>query len=112
MARRACRNCNGRWASANPSLSQHLARLRKDKLVKTHRESQAIYYSLATADVCEAHRLLAEIFCGGDGKRVKLGTFKRIGAEKASCSFLSLLEDKKHEHRPDRYGFRGRHDPA
>ena len=69
------------------SLSQHLARLRRDKLVKTRRESQAIYYSLATSDVSRVIGLLAELFCAGDGERVKVAKLKRSGAAKASCSF-------------------------
>ncbi|MFY9658180.1 MAG: metalloregulator ArsR/SmtB family transcription factor [Methylocystis sp.] len=71
------------------SLSQHLARLREDKLVNTRRESQAIYYSLATADVSRVIALLAELFCAGDGGRVKLVKSKRNGAAKARCSFAS-----------------------
>jgi DNA-binding transcriptional ArsR family regulator len=71
------------------SLSQHLARLRKDKLVKTRRESQAIYYSLATADVSRVIALLAELFCAGGGERVKLAKPKRNGAAKARCSFAA-----------------------
>jgi DNA-binding transcriptional ArsR family regulator len=47
------------------SLSQHLARLRLDGLVKTRRESQTIYYSLASDDVARAIELIYEIFCGG-----------------------------------------------
>ena len=33
------------------ALSQHLARLRRDKVVKTRRAAQTIYYSLAGGDV-------------------------------------------------------------
>lgn len=45
------------------SLSQHLARLRGDRLVKTRRESQTIYYSLANAGVSRFIGLLYEMFC-------------------------------------------------
>ncbi|WP_424360510.1 ArsR/SmtB family transcription factor [Methylocystis parvus] len=45
------------------SLSQHLARLREDKLVKTRRESQTIYYSLANENVSRVIGLLYELFC-------------------------------------------------
>lgn len=45
------------------SLSQHLARLREDGLVRTRRESQTIYYSLANADVSRFIGLLYEMFC-------------------------------------------------
>lgn len=46
------------------SLSQHLARLRIDALVKTRRESQTIYYSLASDEVARAIELIYELFCG------------------------------------------------
>jgi ArsR family transcriptional regulator, virulence genes transcriptional regulator len=45
------------------SLSQHLARLREDNLVKTRRESQTIFYSLASAKVSRLIALLYELFC-------------------------------------------------
>src|SRR5208283_2964175 len=40
------------------SLSQHLARLRLDGLVKTRRESQTIYYSLVSDEVGRAVELI------------------------------------------------------
>ncbi|MGA9601390.1 MAG: metalloregulator ArsR/SmtB family transcription factor [Methylocystis sp.] len=73
------------------SLSQHLARLRRDKLVKTRRESQAIYYSLATADVTRVIALLAELFCAGDGVRAKVAKPKRNGGEKTRCSLAPVV---------------------
>jgi ArsR family transcriptional regulator, virulence genes transcriptional regulator len=45
------------------SLSQHLARLRQDALVKTRRESRTIYYSLADDRVKRMIALLHDIFC-------------------------------------------------
>jgi DNA-binding transcriptional ArsR family regulator len=48
------------------SLSQHLARLREDELVKTRRESQAIFYSLATPHVARMINLLYELFCANE----------------------------------------------
>lgn len=45
------------------SLSQHLARLREDGLVKTRRESQTIFYSLANQNVSRVIGLLYELFC-------------------------------------------------
>jgi ArsR family transcriptional regulator, virulence genes transcriptional regulator len=53
------------------SLSQHLARLRADALVKTRRESQTIYYSLADEKVSRAIALIYELFCGDGGKDAK-----------------------------------------
>jgi DNA-binding transcriptional ArsR family regulator len=45
------------------SLSQHLARLRADALVKTRRESQTIYYSLADEGVSRMIAVLYDLFC-------------------------------------------------
>jgi DNA-binding transcriptional ArsR family regulator len=45
------------------SLSQHLARLRQDKLVKTRRESQTIFYSIANPSVVKLISFLHSEFC-------------------------------------------------
>ncbi|MCO4799027.1 MAG: winged helix-turn-helix transcriptional regulator [Colwelliaceae bacterium] len=45
------------------SLSQHLARLRNDGLVKTRRESQTIYYSIANPSVVSLIGFLQQEFC-------------------------------------------------
>jgi ArsR family transcriptional regulator, virulence genes transcriptional regulator len=45
------------------ALSQHLARLREDELVTTRRESQAIYYSIASDHVSRLIGLLYELYC-------------------------------------------------
>ncbi len=45
------------------SLSQHLARLRKDGLVKTRRESQTIYYTIANPSVVKLIALMQSEFC-------------------------------------------------
>lgn len=45
------------------SLSQHLARLRNDGLVKTRRESQTIYYSIANDSVVRLIGFLQQEFC-------------------------------------------------
>lgn len=45
------------------ALSQHLARLRKDGLVKTRREAQTIYYSLDGEATNEVLRCLYDIYC-------------------------------------------------
>ncbi len=44
-------------------LSQHLARMRKESLVKTRRESQTIYYSLASQEIENIIGLLHEMYC-------------------------------------------------
>lgn len=48
------------------SLSQHLARLREDCLVRTRRESQTIFYSLADEKVSRFIALLYELFCANE----------------------------------------------
>ena len=45
------------------ALSQHLAVLRKDGLVKTRRESQSIYYSLSDARASKVIKTLHELYC-------------------------------------------------
>lgn len=45
------------------ALSQHLARLRQDKLVKTRRVSQTIYYSLNGEAASRIIQVLYELYC-------------------------------------------------
>jgi DNA-binding transcriptional ArsR family regulator len=44
-------------------LSQHLAKLRRDGLVATRRESQTIYYALASPKVGKVIALLYRLYC-------------------------------------------------
>ena len=46
-----------------PSLSQQLGILRKDKLVSTRRDGKQIYYSIASDDALAVLQLLYERFC-------------------------------------------------
>lgn len=46
------------------ALSQHLAVLRRDQLVKTRRESQTIYYSLNGEEAKQIIRTLHKMYCG------------------------------------------------
>lgn len=48
---------------AQSSLSQHLARMRREGLVSTRRESQTIYYRLADGDVRKLIKSIYRIFC-------------------------------------------------
>ena len=45
------------------ALSQHLARLRKEKLVKTRRCAQTIYYSLAGNEAASVLSTLYRLYC-------------------------------------------------
>jgi DNA-binding transcriptional ArsR family regulator len=45
------------------ALSQHLAKLREAKVVKTRRESRTIYYSLANQGVKRLIDVLYELYC-------------------------------------------------
>ena len=51
------------------ALSQHLARLRKSKLVETRRESQSIYYAIKDADIKRILRLLNHIYAQDPANR-------------------------------------------
>ena len=46
------------------ALSQQLARLRRQGLVKTRRESQTIFYALAEGPADRVIQLLHDIYCG------------------------------------------------
>jgi ArsR family transcriptional regulator len=46
-------------------LSQHLARMRKEQLVKTRREAQTIYYSIASDEAARIVALMHELYCRG-----------------------------------------------
>lgn len=51
------------------SVSQHLARLRADQLVRTRRDGKAIHYSLADERTEKVIGLLHSLFCGaGDAQ--------------------------------------------
>lgn len=45
------------------ALSQHLAILRRERLVKTRREAQSIYYSLASEEAGAVMATLYELYC-------------------------------------------------
>ncbi len=45
------------------ALSQHLARLRRDELVKTRREAQTIYYSLVGEEATQVIDVLYGMYC-------------------------------------------------
>lgn len=57
------------------TISQHLALLRKDRLVATRREAQSLYYSLAGGEAREILDALYRLYCeppakdGSAGKR-------------------------------------------
>ena len=51
------------------ALSQHLAKLRADRLVATRREAQTIYYRLASAEATRVMQLLADIYCAPARRR-------------------------------------------
>ena len=48
------------------ALSQHLATLRREDMVKTRRESQVIFYSLAQSDTTRIIEVLSDLFCPQD----------------------------------------------
>ncbi|MGH1376010.1 MAG: ArsR/SmtB family transcription factor [Alphaproteobacteria bacterium] len=54
------------------ALSQHLARLRRDRLVHTRREAQTIYYSLDDAATNEVLKCLYDIYCPEEGGAIPI----------------------------------------
>jgi len=49
-----------------PTLSQHLARLRAEGLVSTRRDGNVIYYRLERRDMLPVIQALYQVFCGGN----------------------------------------------
>jgi DNA-binding transcriptional ArsR family regulator len=54
---------NQRVTLSQSALSQHLAWLRKDQLVSTRKESQTIYYSIASDEAKAVLGQLHELYC-------------------------------------------------
>jgi DNA-binding transcriptional ArsR family regulator len=44
------------------ALSQHLAKMRKDEIVKTRRSAQTIYYSISSSEIRDLLTALLQIF--------------------------------------------------
>jgi DNA-binding transcriptional ArsR family regulator len=51
-------------ALSQSALSQHLARLRREKIVSTRRESQTIYYRISSPEAAALMETLHAIYCG------------------------------------------------
>jgi DNA-binding transcriptional ArsR family regulator len=45
------------------ALSQHLAKLREDRVVSTRRDAQTVYYSIADKNAARVLALLKDIYC-------------------------------------------------
>ena len=52
----------------------HLAKLRADKIVKTRREAQTIYYSIASPEIYDVLAGLQEVLTGEEGRSKTLET--------------------------------------
>jgi DNA-binding transcriptional ArsR family regulator len=50
------------------ALSQHLARLRRDSLVRTRREAQTIHYSVASHEALALLQQLYELYCAAPAR--------------------------------------------
>jgi ArsR family transcriptional regulator, virulence genes transcriptional regulator len=66
-----------------PHLSQHLARLRRDALVTTRRDSRSIYYRLGSSAAAKVIRLLYDLYCGRSGAVARAPLRKRAAAATA-----------------------------
>jgi len=63
-----------------PHLSQHLARLRRDALVTTRRDSRSIYYRLGSSAAAKVIRLLYDLYCSRSGTAARGQVRKRAAA--------------------------------
>ena len=60
---RVLANLKKKLSLSQSALSQHLAVLRREKLVTTRRQAQTIYYSIASEDAHAIMQVLYERFC-------------------------------------------------
>ena len=67
------------------ALSQHLARLRREKLVKTRRDAQTVYYSLAGSDVQAILDALGKLYGEPSFLRAPV-TASRDGQDRPTCA--------------------------
>lgn len=61
------------------ALSQHLARLRRDNLVKTRRQAQTIFYSLAGHEASAVISTLYGLYCGVPETSCSNGQRRAVG---------------------------------
>ncbi len=62
------------------ALSQHLARLRRDSLVRTRREAQTIFYSVASREALLLLEQLQQLYCVGQADSRVDGVARRAVA--------------------------------
>ncbi|MGB0747897.1 MAG: ArsR/SmtB family transcription factor [Magnetospiraceae bacterium] len=60
------------------ALSQHLARLRRDRLVKTRRQAQTIYYSLAGDEASAVIQTLYGLYCAAPEETARQGDESQV----------------------------------
>lgn len=69
----------GAVSLSQSGLSQHLALLRRERIVATRRAGQTIFYSLVSPDAAAVMRTLYDVFCGKAGGK---GASQRINGAK------------------------------
>ncbi|HLT89333.1 MAG TPA: metalloregulator ArsR/SmtB family transcription factor [Woeseiaceae bacterium] len=62
---------NARIPLSQSALSQQLAVLRREGLVRTRRDAQTIYYSVAPSNAVEIIEVLRRLYCGGRTRPVR-----------------------------------------
>jgi len=75
-------------AMRQPHLSQHLARLRRDNLVKTRRNSRTIFYELGSCVAADIVHLLYQSYCAPRAA-------KRISGRTKAAPEMSVRRTRK-----------------
>lgn len=68
------------------ALSQHLARLRRDGIVRTRREAQTIWYTIASPEAREILATLYELYCGRSGAVERRADTEEVTARAEVCA--------------------------
>ncbi len=78
-----------------PHLSQHLARLRRDALVATRRDSRTIYYRLGSSAAARVIRLLYDLYCGNTSPAGPSDRPRANGRRRAAAAAASRNEPRR-----------------
>ena len=78
------------------ALSQHLAKLRRDRLVKTRRSAQTVFYSVASPEVVPLLRALEAVYAPDEGRQAGAGE----GARERPCG-AARADERAHWRKSD-----------
>ena len=80
-----------RMGMRQPHLSQHLARMRRDGIVKARRSSRSVFYSIGNGEAAAILKVLYQVFCDPGRGRCASRTSIDVAEEAAAEIGVALL---------------------